>query len=191
MWFNCCFKYFNTCIGPKQHRRNYRIDLFHVALRLFMKQGLTRVLDMFYPPFRKWMPVETFRYAACGAANTVLGLFTYYIGYQFLFARQVFDLGFFAFKPHVAALLLSFIVSFSVGFLLNKYVVFTGSKLRGRIQLFRYFLAFALNLVLNYGMLKLLVEVMGWDALVSQLVTTGLVVSISYLSQKHFTFKVK
>ncbi len=137
------------------------------------------------------MPVETFRYAACGAGNTVLGLLTYYIGYQFLFARKVFDFGFFAFKPHVAALLLSFIVSFSVGFLLNKYVVFTGSNLRGRIQLFRYFLAFAFNLVLNYGMLKLLVEQMGWDALVSQLVTTCLVVSISYLSQKHFTFKIK
>jgi putative flippase GtrA len=123
--------------------------------------------------------------------NTLLGLLTYYIGYQFIFVRKNFDLGFFAFKPHVAALFLSFVVSFIVGFLLNKYVVFTGSSLRGRIQLFRYFLAFSFNLILNYLLLKLLVEIFHLDALLSQLLTTIVVVSISYLSQKHFSFKVK
>ena len=137
------------------------------------------------------MPVETFRYAACGGCNTLLGLLTYYIGYQFIFVRKNFDLGFFAFKPHVAALFLSFVVSFIVGFLLNKYVVFTGSSLRGRIQLFRYFLAFSFNLILNYLLLKLLVEIFHLDALLSQLLTTIVVISISYLSQKYFSFKVK
>ena len=156
-----------------------------------MKQSLTSLLDLFYPPFRKWMPVQTFRYAACGGANTVLGLLIYYIGYQHLFVRQNVDFGFFAFKPHIAALFLSCFVSFVVGFLLNKYVVFTGSNLRGRIQLFRYFLSFSFNLVLNYLMLKLLVEILTWDALLSQLLTTALVITVSYLSQKHFSFKVK
>lgn len=137
------------------------------------------------------MPVQTFRYAACGGANTVLGLLIYYIGYQHLFVRQNVDLGFFAFKPHIAALFLSCFVSFVVGFLLNKYVVFTGSNLKGRIQLFRYFLSFSFNLVLNYLMLKLLVEILTWDALLSQLLTTALVITVSYLSQKHFSFKVK
>ncbi len=137
------------------------------------------------------MPVQTFRYAACGGANTVLGLFIYYIGYQYLFARENFDFGFFAFKPHIAALFLSCAVSFIVGFLLNKFVVFTGSNLRGRIQLFRYFLSFAFNLVLNYLLLKMLVEWLHWDALLSQFLTTALVVTVSYLSQKHFSFKVK
>lgn len=156
-----------------------------------MKQSLTSLLDLFYPPFRKWMPVQTFRYAACGGANTVLGLLIYYIGYQHLFVRQNVDFGFFAFKPHIAALFLSCFVSFVVGFLLNKYVVFTGSNLKGRIQLFRYFLSFSFNLVLNYLMLKLLVEILTWDALLSQLLTTALVITVSYLSQKHFSFKVK
>ncbi len=137
------------------------------------------------------MPVQTFRYAACGGANTVLGLLIYYIGYQHLFVRQNVDFGFFAFKPHIAALFLSCFVSFVVGFLLNKYVVFTGSNLKGRIQLFRYFLSFSFNLVLNYLMLKLLVEILTWDALLSQLLTTALVITVSYLSQKHFSFKVK
>jgi len=69
--------------------------------------------------------------------------------------------------------------------------VFVDSNLRGRIQLFRYFLSFAFNLVINYGLLKLFVEVLDMNALLSQLITTCIVILISYLSQKHFSFKVK
>ncbi len=156
-----------------------------------MKQKLTNILDLFYPPFQKLMPLQTFRYAACGGMNTVLGLVVYYIGYKFIFAEENFDFGFFAFKPHIAALFLSFCFSFIAGFLLNKYVVFTESNLRGRIQLFRYFVSFFVNLVINYLLLKLFVEIFLWNALISQLITTCIIITISYLSQKHFSFRVK
>ncbi len=156
-----------------------------------MKQKFTSVLDFFYPPFQKLMPIQTFRYAACGSMNTLLGLTVYFVGYLFIFAEKNFDLGFFAFKPHIAALFLSFCFSFSVGFLLNKYVVFTGSNLKGRIQLFRYFISFALSLVINYLLLKLFVEIFLWDALISQVITTVIIITISYLTQKHFSFGVK
>jgi putative flippase GtrA len=78
-----------------------------------------------------------------------------------------------------------------VGFLLNKYVVFIGSQLRGRIQLFRYFLSFSFNLVVNYMMLKLLVEIWGLDPLPAQCITITIIIAISYLTQKHFSFRVK
>ncbi len=155
------------------------------------KDRIIQFIDLFYPPFRRFMPEQTFRYAACGGANTVLGLAVYFIFYQYIFKGEVFDFGFFAFKPHIAALLVSFCINFIVGFLLMKYVVFVDSNLRGRIQLLRYFLSFAFNLVINYGLLKLFVEVWEMNALVSQLITTCIVILISYLSQKHFTFKVK
>ena len=156
-----------------------------------MKQKLTSLLDIFYPPFSRFMPIQTFRYAACGGINTVLGLAVYFISYEYLFARENFDFGFFAFKPHIAALFLSFCVSFVVGFVLNKFIVFTGSNLKGRIQLFRYFLSFSLNLVINYLLLKLLVEIFMWKALVSQVLTTCIIITFSYVSQKHFSFRVK
>ncbi|MBK7885334.1 MAG: GtrA family protein [Chitinophagaceae bacterium] len=72
-----------------------------------------------------------------------------------------------------------------------KYVVFIDSTIKGRIQLFRYFSVFALNLCINYLMLKLLVEILFWPAMVSQIVTTFIMIIISYLAQKHFTFQVK
>ena len=137
------------------------------------------------------MPEQTFRYAVCGGANTVLGLLVYFISYEFILERENLDIGFFAFKPHMAALFISFCINFMVGFLLMKYVVFVDSNLRGHIQLFRYFLSFAINLALNYFLLKLFVEVFHMNALLSQFITTCIVVTISYLSQKHFSFKVK
>ena len=155
-----------------------------------MKQKLTTFLDIFYPPFRGFMPVQTFRYAACGGINTLLGLAIYFISYTFLLSGKNLDVGFFAFKPHVAALFFSTCVSFVVGFTLNKYVVFTSSNLKGRIQLFRYFLSFMLNLVINYLLLKLFVELLRWNALTSQVITTIIIITFSYLSQKHFSFRI-
>ncbi|MGB4844121.1 MAG: GtrA family protein [Ferruginibacter sp.] len=155
------------------------------------KNRIISFIDFFYPPFRKLMPEQTFRYAVCGGGNTVLGLLIYFISYQFIFEKQNFDFGFFAFKPHIAALFVSFCINFVVGFVLMKFVVFVDSNLKGRIQLFRYFLSFAFNLVLNYLLLKLFVEVLFMNALLSQFITTCIVVTISYLSQKHFSFRVK
>lgn len=137
------------------------------------------------------MPEQTFRYAVCGGTNTVLGLVIYFISYKYILLKENLDLGFFAFKPHIAALFISFVVNFIVGFILMKYVVFVSSNLRGRIQLFRYFFTFSFNLVLNYALLKLFVEVFYWNAVMSQCLTTVIVVLISYLSQKHFSFKVR
>lgn len=155
-----------------------------------MKQKVTTVLDYFYPPFRRLMPIQTFRYAACGGANTVLGLLIYGLSLKFIFADDVFYFGILAFKPHIAALFLSSCVAFIVGFLLNKYIVFITSNLRGRIQLFRYFLSFFFNLVINYFLLKMLVEGFKWDRVISQILTTIAIIAIGYLTQKHFSFRV-
>ena len=88
------------------------------------------------------MPEQTFRYAFCGGTNTVLGLSIFYVFLKLVFREQVVDLGFYVFEAYTVALVISFCVNFTVGFLLMKYVVFVDSKLRGRIQIFRYFLSF-------------------------------------------------
>ena len=155
------------------------------------KDKIIAFIDFFYPPFRKLMPEQTFRYAACGGANTLLGLTIYFIFYQYIFKGENFDAGFYVFKPHMAALFIAFCVNFVVGFALMKFVVFVDSNLRGRIQLFRYFISFGFNLVLNYFLLKLFVEVLHMNAILSQVITTAIVVTVSYVSQKHFSFKTK
>lgn len=153
-----------------------------------MKQ-ISSLIDVFYPPFRKIMPLQTFRYAACGGANTILGLTLYAISLRYIFDKQVFYLGISAFKAHNAALFFSSCIVFCVGFLLNKYVVFITSELRGRIQLFRYFISFFFNLCVNYFLLKILVEFLYWDPFLSQIITTVIIIALSYMTQKHFSFK--
>ncbi len=155
-----------------------------------MQQRIIAFIDFFYRPFKKLMPEQTFRYAVCGLTNTILGLFIYYIGFHFIFDKENFNAGIIVFKPHNASLFLSGCVSFTFGFILNKFLVFCDSYLRGRIQLFRYFLSFILNLIINYFVLNLFVEYFHVEPFLSQVIATIIVIGISYLTQKHFTFKI-
>ena len=69
------------------------------------------VIDFFYPPFRRIMNLQTFRYAASGGGNVLLGFLIYFISYKYLFHERDFHFHFFAFKSHVAALFISFLVT--------------------------------------------------------------------------------
>ena len=147
------------------------------------------VVDYFYPPFKRLMDLQTFRYAACGGSNVLLGFVIYSISYKYVLKEQVLHLGFYAFKPHVAALFIGSIVNFCVGFFLMKFVVFSNSYLKGRVQLFRYLVNFLFSLMLNYILLKIFVERLLIYPIVAQIITTCIVVLFSYLFQKHYTFK--
>ena len=156
-----------------------------------LRKGIISLVDFFYPLFKKFMPLHTFRYAACGGANVLLDITLYFIFYNFVLRKEVFELGFIAFQPHIAAFLLSFLVTFPVGFLLSRYIVWTGSVVLWHIQLFRYFVVVLINLTLNYIFIKVLVEYFHVYPTISKLLTTVVIIMFSYLSQKHFTFKVK
>ncbi|MCP9751112.1 GtrA family protein [Ferruginibacter sp. HRS2-29] len=155
-----------------------------------MRKLLTNIIDFFYPPFRRLMPLQTFRYAACGGANTLIGLTVYLLGLIYFNNKNV-DFGFVVLKPHNAALFLSAIVSYLVGFIFNKFLVFTESNLRARIQLFRYGVSFLVNLCINYFILRLFVEILHIQEFVAQIMASVVVISFSYLTQKHFTFRSK
>jgi len=156
-----------------------------------LKGWILAIIDFFYPPFRKLMPLQTFRYAACGGGNTLLDIFLYFISYNFVLQKQVVFTPAGPISPHIAAFLMSFAVSFPSGYLLNRYIVFPGSILRGRVQLFRYFLLVVLCVFLNYIFIKLFVEHLHLYPTVSKILTTVIVVSFSYLTQKNFTFKTE
>jgi putative flippase GtrA len=153
------------------------------------KTQIIAFIDFFYPPFRKIMPIRTFRYAACGTANTLLDITIYFISYNYILHKQVLNLGFFAFKPHIAAFIMSFLVSFPTGFFLNRHIVFNDSILHGRIQLFRYFVLVSICILLNYVFIRLFVEKFHLYPTVAKILTTAIVVSFSYLTQKNYTFK--
>ncbi len=147
------------------------------------------IIDFFYPPFRRLMNLQTFRYAASGGGNMLLGFLVYFLSFKFLFLEKEFHFGFYAFKGHIAALFVSFLVTFPIGFFMSKYVVFSDSKMKGRIQLFRYFMICMFNLALYYLLLKIFVENLNIYPVLSQVITTCIVVVFSYIAQRNFSFK--
>jgi len=156
-----------------------------------MRNLITSIIDFFYPPFSRLMPLQTFRYAACGGGNVVLDICLYFISYNFIFKKEIVDIGFFAFKPHVAAQLVSSFITIPAGFLLSKYIVWTSSAMKGRVQLFRYLVIVGMNIMLNILFIKLFVERLHFYPTISKIIITAIIIIFSYMGQKHFTFRVK
>ena len=137
------------------------------------------------------MPIQTYRYAACGGFNTIIDISLFFVGYNFIFKREplFFPSINLMVGAHIAAFLVSFCVTFPIGFYLSRYVVFQETSVSKKEQLGKYFTVVLFCLVLNYGFLKLFVDVFKWYPTPSKILTTFFVVMFSYLSQKNFTFK--
>lgn len=156
---------------------------------LTIRDLILQILDWLHRPFRKTISAETFRYMATGGSNTVLDILLYYVSYNFIVKKRMIDLKVVTLSPHIAALFMSFSVTFCTGFLLAKYITFNESLLRGRIQLFRYFVTVMVCIILNYIFMKLFVDICHIYPTPSKILTTCIVVVYSYFSQKYFTFK--
>ena len=157
------------------------------ALRKFIHS----FIEFFYFDFFKFIPLQTFKYLACGGSTAALDLVVYFVSYNFLFHKEPVQIGNIQIGAHIAAFIVSFLISFPYGFIMNKFIVFTTSELRGRVQLFRYGLTVISCIGLNYLFLKLFVEAFGWYATPSKALTTALVAVYSYFTQQYFSFKVK
>ncbi|MDO8930215.1 MAG: GtrA family protein [Bacteroidota bacterium] len=150
---------------------------------------IIQTVDYFYAPFQHLIPLETYRYAATGGFNTVLDISLYFVFYNFILDKQVIDLYIVSISPHIAAFLIVFPITFFTGFLFARYITFTSSEIRGRIQLIRYMISVSGSLFLNYICLKFLVEFGGLWPTLSKIITTVIVVIYSYFVQKFYTFK--
>ncbi len=151
---------------------------------------ITRIIDWFYPPFSKFVSLTFFRYAVCGASTMLFDWVLYYITFHFFVKKELVYLIIVTLSPHVASLFFTFPITLLVGFLLQKYVTFSSSKLKGSNQLFRYFLVVMMNLVINYVGLKILVDGFNFYPTPSKMIITIITTTVSYLSQKLFIFKV-
>lgn len=151
---------------------------------------IRKIIDFFYPPFRKFMSPQLFHYAACGGGNLVFDWVLYFVIYNFILHQQPLDLGFILVRSDIAAFTLKFPITLLTGFLLQKYVTFSVAKAsRGRVQLFRYFLVVLINLGVNYIGFHFFVDVLHFFPSITNAVISILTAIFSYFAQKYFTFK--
>ena len=160
-----------------------------LKLHDFISKVILAIIDGVYPVFKKMMPLQTFRYAACGGANTILDITLFFVSYNFILQKQFIHLGWLTISPHIASFIISFCITFPLGFYLSRYVVFQETTVTKKKQLFKYFIVVLGCVLLNYGFLKFFVDYLGWYPTMAKIVTTFFVVIFSYTSQKNFTFK--
>jgi len=88
----------------------------------------------------------------------------------------------------IAAFIVAFSISFPIGFVLSRYIVFPESELRGRVQFVRYAITVAICLVLNYLLIKVFSFCHVYPT-IGYVATQILVAAFSYVTQRKFTFK--
>lgn len=159
--------------------------------KLFETVGklICTIIDFFYPLFSRFFSKQFFRYGVSGAGNLAFDWLLYFLIYNFVLDHRMLHLRFVTLSSHIAALFITFPVTLTSGFLLQKYVTFTESDLRGKVQLYRYSIVVLANLLLNYIGLKLLVDFIGLFPTPSKMIITIITTLFSYFSQKKFTFK--
>ncbi len=157
-----------------------------------LAEWITRAIDWFYiRPVASILPLQTFRYAACGGVTyLLLDPLLYFLIYNYLVAHRFFDLGIVVLSPHIAAMILVFPITFFNGFWLNRHVAFDRSTVPTRTQLLRYALSIAGSILLTYLGLKFFVEVCGIWPTPAKVVTTLITTLYSYFAAKYFTFKI-
>ncbi len=156
---------------------------------IYIGCGVRKVIDFFYPPFERYVSLQFFRYAVCGVSNLLFDWILYYFIFNFVLRQQMLSLGFVTLSSHIATFVLKFPITLLSGFLLQKYVTFSTSGIRGRIQLFRYLLVVTANILLNYAGLKLLVNQLGVFPSIANASISVFTAALSYVLQKSFTFK--
>ena len=150
---------------------------------------ITKAIDLFYVyPLSKMFSRRVFRYAACGAANMALDTLWYFIIYNFIVCKRYVDFGIVVISPHILSLIIVFPITFFTGFWLNRNVAVSATHISGRRQLARYLLTVAGSILLNYVMMKLLVEGAGVWATPSKMITTLVCAVYSYLAGRYYTF---
>jgi putative flippase GtrA len=158
-----------------------------------MGQLIRRFLDLFHPLFARFFDKQTYYYAACGGANLVSSWLFFFLFYQYLFEKRIFNFDIngeiYVVSAYTLSSILCFVIAFLLGFLMNKFVVFTDSQLIGRVQLFRYAVSSWLSWLCSYLILKTLIEGLQFYPSIANVVASVITVFISYLLQRKYSFK--
>lgn len=155
-----------------------------------LADGLRRIIDFFHVGIiRRFVPLQTFRYAVCGGGNLVLNWLIYALLYDVVLGFDYLNLGIVYISRHIAALAITFPITLLTGYWLQSRISFQSSPLGDRVSSVRYLLTTLGSLLINYVCLKAFVELCGLYAPAAQVVTSLITIIYSYFMQKYWTFR--
>lgn len=151
-----------------------------------------KVLTFFYPIVKKWIPYEVYAYLAVGAANTVLNILLFTLFYKVVLPKTIYIILSFPFESYTIALIIAFVSTVPTGFWLSKKFAFTkATKQQTGKQLGKYSLVVLQGLVTDYLLFKGLIVFLYCDPVFAKVLSTVIVLTVNYLLQKYFTFKIE
>lgn len=118
---------------------------------------------------------QPMRFGLVGVLNTAIGYLAYLLGLA---------LG----LNYVTAATVSHAIGVTNSFFWNKYWTFR-SRGEARSELARFVSVYAVTYVANLVLLALMVEVVGWDARISQAIAYGIVIAISFVGHRYWSFR--
>jgi len=121
------------------------------------------------------MHQQAIRFVIVGVINTIVGYGSYvifvYLGIYYLIAN-----------------ILSYVVGTINSYIWNKYFTFK-SKKRSFPELLRFIFVYVVQLLVNMGLLKLLVERFGMNKMIAGIPTLLVTTLISFFGHKYFSFR--
>jgi putative flippase GtrA len=118
-----------------------------------------------------------------------LNLIIFYLTYTYILKARILVVWNISISPYIAAYIMALSVSFPVGFLLNKYVVFESANGRGRNQLLLYAALTFSTMLMHYSLLHFLIGYLGLWATPSEAGIIVLMAVFSYFFQSRVTFR--
>lgn len=159
-----------------------------------MRKIIIKFIDWFYnliPIVKNLIPHDIFTYGFTGGFNMLLDIFLFWIFYNFIFCQKNIDLYFCVLQAHNLTVITVFPITFCTGFLLQKYITFSRSNIKGKIQLFRYAISVIGSIILTLLLVDFFIDKIGLWGTVAKIITTILVTIYSFCMQKFYTFKIK
>ncbi|MBC7418128.1 MAG: GtrA family protein [Pedobacter sp.] len=156
-----------------------------------MRNAILAFIDFFYPPFKRLISLHNFRYLITGGSAAAVGILAYTVAFKYIFLTPETNFMGMVIKRNTAALIVDFAIAIPYSFLLNRYVIFTHSEVRGRTQLLRFLNLNFINILLTTVLIKFFIEILHVYPTVSKVIVTVLIAGFSYLYQHYVTFSVK
>ena len=156
-------------------------------------RALRWIVDLFYRgAITRFVAIDVWRWAVCGFGNyIVLDSLLYYAIYHYIVAERFIDFGIVVVSPHILSLIILFPITFLSGFWLNRNVAFRATHEIARDQLWRYLMTIGGSFLLNYTLMKVLVEVCGVWATPSKIIGSVITSLYSFVVMRFFTFRRK
>jgi putative flippase GtrA len=156
-----------------------------------MNSVIIKIADQLPAPLSRLVKNKGFLYLCAAGTATVCDILLYFITFNYFLQKQDVLLGSVLLGAPGISLAVSYSFGLLVNFTLSKWLIFTESNLRTRHQFFRFTMVAIAVLFANYGLMKILIDALGFFPTVARASSAISIGVLSFSIHKAFSFRIK